>query len=60
MTPSDGLVAGPAEVVAQRLAQLAALGFTTLNIKVPAPGGADRAKQVERIATDVLPLLRDA
>jgi probable F420-dependent oxidoreductase len=58
MAPSDGLVAGPAEVVAQRLAQLAALGFTTLNIKVPAPGGADRAKQVERIATEVLPLLR--
>jgi alkanesulfonate monooxygenase SsuD/methylene tetrahydromethanopterin reductase-like flavin-dependent oxidoreductase (luciferase family) len=58
MTPSDDLVAGPAEVVARRLAALAGLGFTVLNVKVPAPGGADRAKQVERIASEVLPLLR--
>jgi alkanesulfonate monooxygenase SsuD/methylene tetrahydromethanopterin reductase-like flavin-dependent oxidoreductase (luciferase family) len=60
MTPSDNLVAGPAEVVAERLVQLAALGFSTLNVKVPAPGGADRAKLVERIATEVLPLVRAA
>jgi alkanesulfonate monooxygenase SsuD/methylene tetrahydromethanopterin reductase-like flavin-dependent oxidoreductase (luciferase family) len=59
-TPTDHLVAGPPEVVAQRLAQLAALGFTVLNLKVPAPGGADRAKLVERIATEVLPLVRAA
>jgi alkanesulfonate monooxygenase SsuD/methylene tetrahydromethanopterin reductase-like flavin-dependent oxidoreductase (luciferase family) len=60
MVPSDELVAGPAEVVAERLVGLVALGFTTLNLKVPAPGGADRAKQVERIATEVLPLVRAA
>jgi probable F420-dependent oxidoreductase len=59
-TPTDDLVAGPPEVVAERLAQLAALGFTVLNIKVPAPGGADRAELVERIATEVLPLVRAA
>ena len=39
---------------------ISSAGTLPLNIKVPAPGGADRAKQVERIATDVLPLLRDA
>jgi alkanesulfonate monooxygenase SsuD/methylene tetrahydromethanopterin reductase-like flavin-dependent oxidoreductase (luciferase family) len=55
MRGSDDLVAGPARVVAERLAELAALGFTVLNIKVP---GAERAKQVERIATEVLPLVR--
>jgi hypothetical protein len=60
MTPTDSLVAGPAEVVAERLAGLARLGFTTLNLKVPAPGGADRAKLVERIAAEVLPLVRAA
>jgi alkanesulfonate monooxygenase SsuD/methylene tetrahydromethanopterin reductase-like flavin-dependent oxidoreductase (luciferase family) len=58
--PTDDLVAGPPAAVAQRLGELAALGFTTLNIKVPAPGGADRAKLVERIATEVLPLVRAA
>jgi tagatose-1,6-bisphosphate aldolase non-catalytic subunit AgaZ/GatZ len=60
MTASDDLVAGPADVVAERLARLVALGFTTLNLKVPAPGGADRARQVRRIATEVLPLVRAA
>lgn len=57
-TPTDDLVAGPPEVVAARLAQLAGLGFTVLNLKVPAPGGSDRATLVERIATEVLPLVR--
>jgi alkanesulfonate monooxygenase SsuD/methylene tetrahydromethanopterin reductase-like flavin-dependent oxidoreductase (luciferase family) len=58
MRPTDELVAGPAEAVAQRLVELARLGFTTLNVKVPAPGGADRTKLVERIAEEVLPLVR--
>jgi hypothetical protein len=44
--------------VAERLAQLVAAGFTTINMKVPAPDGSDRAVQVERIATEVLPLVR--
>ena len=60
MTPSDGLVAGSADAVAERLAQLVSLGFTTLNLKVPAPGDAERAEQVERIATEVLPMVRAA
>lgn len=60
MTPTDALVAGPPEVVAERLVELTRLGFTTLNLKVPAPGGADRAKLVERIAAEVLPLVRAA
>jgi probable F420-dependent oxidoreductase len=56
--PDDGLVAGPAEAVAERLAAFARKGFTTLNVKVP--DGPGRDEQVERIAKEVLPLVRSS
>jgi probable F420-dependent oxidoreductase len=54
--PDDGLVGGPAQAVAERLADLAGQGFTTLNLKVPE--GPGRSEQVERIAKEVIPLVR--
>jgi hypothetical protein len=53
--PVPGVVGGPAEVVAERLAGFARLGFTALSIT---PVGPDPAGQVERLAQEVIPLVR--
>ncbi|MDG6107042.1 LLM class flavin-dependent oxidoreductase [Dactylosporangium aurantiacum] len=50
-----GAVSGPADLVAERLRALLAMGFTVLNLK---PAGADRQAQVERLALEVLPAVR--
>jgi alkanesulfonate monooxygenase SsuD/methylene tetrahydromethanopterin reductase-like flavin-dependent oxidoreductase (luciferase family) len=52
---SDGVVAGGGAEVADRLRSLLELGFTGLNLM---PSGPDAAEQVERLAADVLPALR--
>jgi alkanesulfonate monooxygenase SsuD/methylene tetrahydromethanopterin reductase-like flavin-dependent oxidoreductase (luciferase family) len=53
--PRPSVVAGPAEVVAERLAGFAALGFTAFSLS---PFGPDLPEQVERLATEVLPAVR--
>jgi probable F420-dependent oxidoreductase len=50
--PRPGVVTGAPAAVAEQLAGFLALGFTALNLK---PFGPDRAKQVERLAADVVP-----
>ena len=50
------LVAGTAEQIAERLRAFIKAGFNAFNVITPAPGQKD---QLERIATEVLPLLRD-
>jgi alkanesulfonate monooxygenase SsuD/methylene tetrahydromethanopterin reductase-like flavin-dependent oxidoreductase (luciferase family) len=58
--PAAGVIAGPAEVIAERLAGFVKLGFTAISI---APVGADRAErhdQAEAIAREVIPAVRAA
>ncbi len=49
------VVAGHPDTVAERLRGFVALGFTTLNL---IPTGPDRAGQVRRLASEVLPAVR--
>jgi probable F420-dependent oxidoreductase len=51
------VVAGPAEAVAERLVELAGLGFDGFNLMPVGPGGAE---QREHLATEVLPAVRAA
>jgi probable F420-dependent oxidoreductase len=51
-----GVVCGEPERIAEQLRALTGLGFTVLNLK---PSGPGRQEQVERLALEVLPLLRD-
>jgi probable F420-dependent oxidoreductase len=51
------VVAGPADLVCERLAGFAAMGFTALNLM---PVGPDAAEQVERLGREVLPVVRAA
>jgi alkanesulfonate monooxygenase SsuD/methylene tetrahydromethanopterin reductase-like flavin-dependent oxidoreductase (luciferase family) len=51
------VVAGPADVVGERLAGFVAMGFTALNLM---PVGPDAAEQVERLGREVVPALRTA
>ena len=51
------VVAGPAEAVAERLVELAGLGFDGFNLMPVGPGGAE---QRERLAIEVLPAVRAA
>jgi alkanesulfonate monooxygenase SsuD/methylene tetrahydromethanopterin reductase-like flavin-dependent oxidoreductase (luciferase family) len=53
--PTDSLVAGSAEAVAERLIEFRALGFSGFNFQ---PSGPDRDEQVERLAAEVVPLVR--
>ena len=55
--PDSGVIAGPAEAVAERLAGFTTLGFTALSI---APVGPDASEQTERIAREVIPAVRAA
>jgi hypothetical protein len=50
------VVTGPADAVAEQLAGLAGLGFTALNLQ---PVGPDPADQVERLANEVVPAVRN-
>lgn len=50
-----GVVGGSPAQVTERLAQLAASGFTGFNLM---PAGPDRARQVQRLAREVLPPVR--
>jgi alkanesulfonate monooxygenase SsuD/methylene tetrahydromethanopterin reductase-like flavin-dependent oxidoreductase (luciferase family) len=49
-------IAGSPEQVADRLVALAGLGFTAFNLKVAGP---DRDEQLERLAREVVPLVRE-
>ena len=49
-------VTGSADEVAARLIEFAALGFTAFNLKVSGP---DREEQAERVAREVVPLVRE-
>ena len=51
----DASLAGPPQLVAERLAELADAGFSAFNFLVAGP---DRDAQVERIAAEVVPALR--
>jgi alkanesulfonate monooxygenase SsuD/methylene tetrahydromethanopterin reductase-like flavin-dependent oxidoreductase (luciferase family) len=52
-----GLIAGPADQVAAGLLEFVAAGFTAFNFM---PTGAAAREQMERLATEVIPLLRGA
>ena len=51
------VVSGPPEAVAEQLAGFVKLGFSTLNFM---PNGGGTRGQVERLAAEVLPAVRDA
>jgi alkanesulfonate monooxygenase SsuD/methylene tetrahydromethanopterin reductase-like flavin-dependent oxidoreductase (luciferase family) len=51
---SPEIVSGPPELIAERLAGFASLGFTAMNFS---PVGDDEEEQIEQLATEVLPLL---
>jgi len=50
------VVAGPPELIVARLREFAALGFSAFNFVLAAP---DAAEQAERLAREVVPILRD-
>lgn len=50
------VVAGPPELIATRLREFASLGFSAFNFVL---AGADAAEQAERLATEVMPALRE-
>ncbi|GAB3969594.1 hypothetical protein GCM10029978_041200 [Actinoallomurus acanthiterrae] len=52
-----GTVTGSVSAVTDRLLELAALGFTSMNFMLPED---DARSQAERLAGDVLPALRSA
>lgn len=56
-TPDPGVIGGPAELVADRLAALSGLGFEALSL---VPTGPDPGEQVEILATEVIPRVRSA
>ena len=51
------VVSGPADAVAEQLAGFAGLGFSALNLL---PRGPDVGEQLERLAAEVIPAVRDA
>jgi alkanesulfonate monooxygenase SsuD/methylene tetrahydromethanopterin reductase-like flavin-dependent oxidoreductase (luciferase family) len=55
--PAADRVTGPVDAVVEQLAGFARLGFSGFNVQ---PSGPDRAEQIERIATDVIPAVRRA
>lgn len=52
--PSPAIVSGPPELIAERLAGFIPLGFTAMNFS---PVGPNEEEQIERLATEVLPLM---
>ena len=55
--PGRSVVWGAPYAVAERLIGFTALGFTAMNVMAAGP---DAPEQAERIATEVLPAVRDA
>jgi probable F420-dependent oxidoreductase len=55
-TTDRGVVTGPPEAIAEQIHGFEALGFTAFNFQLPAE---NRAEQSERLAQEVLPLLRE-
>jgi alkanesulfonate monooxygenase SsuD/methylene tetrahydromethanopterin reductase-like flavin-dependent oxidoreductase (luciferase family) len=53
---TEASLAGPPALVAERLRELAAAGFSVFNVMPPSGPGAD--EQAERLATEVIPALR--
>jgi len=53
--PSGGL-SGTPDVLVDRLIELRRMGFSAFNVVA---GGPDRAEQIERLASEVLPAVRD-
>lgn len=56
-SPEPSVVSGSADAVAERLLELAAIGFTALSFLPVGPG---QAEQIERLGREVLPILREA
>jgi hypothetical protein len=54
-TPS--IVSGEPKALARRLIELRRLGFAGFNLQ---PAGPDRAGQIQRLADEVIPLVRQA
>jgi probable F420-dependent oxidoreductase len=55
--PSPTAIIGPSDAVGERLLELAALGFSAMHFL---PAGPGQDEQVERLAREVIPILRDA
>jgi alkanesulfonate monooxygenase SsuD/methylene tetrahydromethanopterin reductase-like flavin-dependent oxidoreductase (luciferase family) len=53
--PSGGL-SGTPDVIVDRLIDFRRMGFSAFNVVA---GGPDRAEQIERLASEVLPAVRD-
>jgi probable F420-dependent oxidoreductase len=53
--PEPSVVSGSADAVAERLLELADIGFTALSFL---PAGPGQAKQIERLGREVMPVLR--
>ena len=53
---NEWTIAGSPQEVADRLVDFAGLGFTAFNLKVSGP---DREEQAERVAREVVPLVRE-
>jgi hypothetical protein len=54
--PSPTAVTGPPNAVGERLLELAALGFSAMHFL---PAGPGQDEQAERLAREVIPILRD-
>jgi alkanesulfonate monooxygenase SsuD/methylene tetrahydromethanopterin reductase-like flavin-dependent oxidoreductase (luciferase family) len=55
--PEPGVVTGSPDAVTERLIGFTELGFTSMNFQPIGPG---RDEQIERLATEVIPAVRDA
>ena len=56
-SPEPSVVSGSADAVAERLLELADIGFTALSFL---PAGPGQEEQIERLGREVLPVLREA
>jgi alkanesulfonate monooxygenase SsuD/methylene tetrahydromethanopterin reductase-like flavin-dependent oxidoreductase (luciferase family) len=55
--PEPGVVTGSPDAVTERLIGFTELGFTAMNFQ---PRGSGRDEQIERLATEVIPAVRDS
>jgi alkanesulfonate monooxygenase SsuD/methylene tetrahydromethanopterin reductase-like flavin-dependent oxidoreductase (luciferase family) len=58
--PRQDVVIGDANAVVEQLAGLVELGFTAMNFQPVGDGAADHTEQLERLATEVIPAIREA
>ena len=56
-TPESGAVTGSPDAVIERLIGFTELGFTAMNFQPIGPG---REEQIERLATEAIPAVREA